>query len=93
MSRPSAQLGLFDAPPAAPEPAPRDPWFARRALNKLLWKVQAAEFMPWPEYKAQSWEALFPQLAEPLPPEEAEEYCRAFAAELARLRAVKPFGA
>lgn len=88
MSRATAsQLNLFEAPAPVVEPAAPDPDFARKHLGRLLRLARRAERMPWSPSETRSWEQLFPQLAVALPPEERQDLCAAFAAELARLRA------
>ena len=83
---PSSQLDLFTSPIRGAPPPP-DPDFARKNLHRLLRQVQRAERLPWHPAQARVWEDLFPQLAQALPPEEGQDLCAAFAAELARLRA------
>ena len=83
----AAQPGLFDAPaprPAAP-PAP-DPVFARKQLIAVLRTLYAAEIMPWPDFETRKWERLFPQLAEALPAEEADQLASEFRQQLDRLQ-------
>jgi len=81
------QLSLFDAPkPAAADPPPPDPDFARKHLGRLLRTIEVAEALPWSAPQTRTWETLFPQIAQALPENERKEMCDAFAAHLARLR-------
>lgn len=87
MSRSASQAGLFDAPAPSPSaPPPPDPVFARKQLIALLRTLHAAEFMPWPDFETRKWERLFPQLAEALPSEEAEQMVAEFHRHIARLQ-------
>jgi len=59
---------------------------ARRRLLKVLAEARAADSLPWSEREAGKWEILFPQMAEWLPGDEANQLCFEFAQELERLR-------
>jgi len=73
---------------AAPAPAPVDhPARAREKLNALLALVRRAETMPWPERDARMWQTVFPQMANWLPDDEAEQLRFEFAQEIERLKA------
>ena len=52
----------------------------------MLATARAAKRMPWPEGEARMWRTVFPQMANWLPPDEAEQLRLAFAQELERLR-------
>lgn len=64
-----------------------DPERARRKLIALLERARAAESMPWPEREARMWQTVFPQMANWLSRDEAEQLCFAFAREIERLKA------
>jgi hypothetical protein len=64
-----------------------DPERVRRRLMALLERARSAEVMPWSERDARMWQTVFPQMANWLPREEAEQLCFEFARELERLRA------
>lgn len=88
MSRSALQPSLFDAPAPPPvAPPPPDPVFARKQLIAVLRTLHAAEIMPWPDYETRKWQRLFPQLAEALPREEAEQLFGEFQRHLDRLGA------
>lgn len=84
-----SQLNLFTPAQPVVERRPTDPAFARKHLNRLLREAKAAERMPWSPPDTRQWRTLFPQLAQVLPAEEAQELCAAFEAELSRLEAAK----
>lgn len=79
------QLNLFKER-VAPVARPSDPAFVRKHLNRLLNLVRTAERMPWGPAEAESWAKLVPELSKSLPAEEADVVCKAFAAEIERLR-------
>ena len=85
-----AQGSLFgDSADRIQPPAPNylpDPEKVRRRLLALLEKARAAEKMPWPERDAGIWQIVFPQMANWLPPEEAEQLRFEFAQEMERLK-------
>ena len=62
-----------------------DPEKVRQRLLALLDQARAAERMPWPERDARMWQIVFPNMANWLPPEEAEQLRLAFAREIERL--------
>jgi hypothetical protein len=64
-----------------------DPERARQKLLALLERARSASTMPWSERDARMWQTVFPQMANWLPREEAEQLCFEFARELERLRA------
>jgi len=63
-----------------------DPEKVRRRLRALLERARAAEQMPWSERDARMWQIVFPNMANWLPDEEAEQLRFEFARELERLR-------
>ena len=63
-----------------------DPETVRRRLNLLLDKARAAKEMPWSERDARLWQIVFPNMANWLPDEEAEQLRFEFAREMERLR-------
>ncbi len=65
-----------------------DPQKVRRELLALLEKARAAETMPWSERDARMWQTVFPNMANWLPHDEAEQLRAAFAREMERLRRV-----
>jgi hypothetical protein len=86
-----AQGSLFgDAPdriPHAPPPSLLpDPEDIRRRLNAVLAKARAAETMPWDDRKARVWQIIFPNMANWLPDDEANQLRLAFAEEMERLK-------
>ena len=62
-----------------------DPADIRRRLNALLDKARSAQAMPWTEREARMWRTVFPNMANWLPDEEADELRMAFAREMERL--------
>lgn len=84
--RTPAQADLFGDAPAQPRKVIDFPDEARRRLRKVLDQARAAATMPWSEREAGKWEILFPQMAEWLPSDEANQLCFEFAQELERLR-------
>lgn len=85
------QGSLFgDAPgrmahPPAPSMLP-DPDDIRRRLNALLAQARAAERMPWSEKDARVWQIVFPNMANWLPEDEANQLRLNFAQEIERLK-------
>jgi hypothetical protein len=59
----------------------------RRRLTNLLELARTAQSMPWSERDARMWQTVFPQMANWLPDEEAEQLRFEFAQEIERLRA------
>jgi hypothetical protein len=86
-----AQQSLFgeqdgripNPPPPSHVPDPAD---IRRRLQALLAKARDAERMPWDERKARMWQIVFPQMANWLPDDEANQLRFEFAQELERLK-------
>lgn len=65
-----------------------DPEKIRLRLKDLLEKARSAEKMPWSERDARMWQTVFPNMANWLPQEEAEQLRLEFAQEMDRLRRV-----
>lgn len=63
-----------------------DPDDVRRRLNALLAKARSAEKMPWSERDARMWLTVFPNMANWLPQEEADQLRFEFAQEIQRLQ-------
>jgi hypothetical protein len=63
-----------------------DPEKVRRRLMALLEKARSAERMPWPERDARMWQTVFPNMANWLPADEAEQLRLEFAQEMERLK-------
>ena len=64
-----------------------DPETIRLRLNTLLAKARKAPVMPWPDRDARMWQTVFPQMANWLPDEEADQLRFEFAREIERLKA------
>jgi hypothetical protein len=75
--------GRMQAPPQSSLP---DPEKIRQRLNSLLEKARAADKMPWSERDARMWQTVFPNMANWLPDDEAEQLRFAFAQEMERLK-------
>ncbi len=85
------QLSLFGAgedrlQPPAQRFAP-DPELVRQRLGALLAIARQAKSMPWPERDARMWQTVFPQMANWLPDDEAEQLRFEFVQEMERLKA------
>jgi hypothetical protein len=63
-----------------------DPEKVRRRLMALLEKARSADEMPWPERDARMWQTVFPNMANWLPADEAEQLRLEFAQEMERLK-------
>lgn len=63
-----------------------DPEDIRRRLNALLDTARKADRMPWPEKRARVWQIIFPNMANWLPEDEANQLRFEFAAEMERLK-------
>ncbi len=63
-----------------------DPDKVRQKLNALLETARNAETMPWPEKKARLWQIVFPNMANWLPDDEANQLRFEFAREIERLK-------
>ncbi len=62
-----------------------DPEKVRQRLRLLLEKARSAETMPWSERDARMWQSVFPNMANWLPEQEAEQLRFEFAREMKRL--------
>lgn len=87
----NGQQSLFgDEPGRIPHPpAPSllpDPADVRRRLLAALDQARCADRMPWPRKEAEVWQIIFPQMANWLPDEEADQLRFAFAQEIERLK-------
>jgi hypothetical protein len=71
--------------PKQPDLTP-DPARVREKLHALLATARAAERMPWDAKKAGMWQIVFPQMANWLPDDEANQLRFEFAREMERLR-------
>lgn len=63
-----------------------DPEKVRQRLKALLETARSAETMPWPEREARVWQIVFPNMANWLPQDEAEQLRFEFAREMERLK-------
>ena len=63
-----------------------DPETVRRRLTLFLEKARSADRIPWSEREARMWQTVFPNMANWLPDDEAEQLRFAFAREMERLR-------
>jgi hypothetical protein len=63
-----------------------DPEEIRQRLTSLLEKVRFAEKMPWSERQARMWQTVFPNMANWLANEEADQLRFEFAREMERLK-------
>jgi hypothetical protein len=82
-----SQLNLFEAEKPIPAPAPPNPDFIRKHLNRVLRILHDAQTIPWRTSEMESWSKRFPILAADLPPEEGQALVDEFEAQLQRLRA------
>ena len=57
-------------------------------MHALLATARQAERMPWPERDARMWQIVFPNMANWLPDEEAEQLRFEFAREMERLNRI-----
>ena len=55
--------------------------------DAMFAEARAADTVPWSRSDERMYETIVPQMTNRLPPDEAARWCRAFADELARLRA------
>ena len=55
-------------------------------LEAVLEKARAAKTMPWSEKDARMWQTIFPNMANWLPEDEANQLRLEFAREMERLR-------
>jgi hypothetical protein len=63
-----------------------DPGRIRQRLHGLLATARNASSMPWNERDTRMWQVVFPQMANWLPDDEADQLRFEFAQELERLR-------
>lgn len=63
-----------------------DPDRIRTRLHGLLEKARTADRMPWPDRDARMWQVVFPQMANWLPDDEANQLRFEFAQEIERLK-------
>jgi hypothetical protein len=63
-----------------------DPEKVRRRLLALLERARSSETMPWPEHEARVWQLVFPNMANWLPDDEAQQLRLEFAREMERLK-------
>lgn len=71
--------------PRQPDIAP-NPERVRQKLNALLDTARSASTMPWDSRKADMWQIVFPQMANWLPGDEADQLRFEFAQEIERLK-------
>lgn len=81
-----AQDDLFADAPPQPVKKMDYPTEARARLNRVLAEARAAATMPWSDRDLRMWEILFPQMAQWLPGDEADQLCFQFGRELERLK-------
>lgn len=82
------QLGL-DLEDTRPDPTYVDPQSVREELNAILLTAKAArDQAPWDRRTHQYHQVVFPQMANWLPPDEAELMRRQFSLELERIEAL-----
>ncbi len=62
-----------------------DPEKVRHRLRALIEKARSAEKMPWSQRDARMWQIVFPNMANWLPQDEAEQLRFEFAREMERL--------
>ena len=63
-----------------------DPEKVRQRMLAVLKRARAAEKMPWSERDARMWQTIFPNMANWLPKDEANQLRFEFAQEMERLR-------
>lgn len=88
----NGQMSLFgEAGDRIPHPAQEayrpDPEHIRQRLHAVLETARAAPERPWPEKKLRLWQTVFPNMANWLPDEEADQLRFEFAQEVERLKA------
>ena len=71
--------------PKQPDIAP-NPERVRQKLYALLDTARAADHMPWDARRARMWQIVFPQMANWLPEDEANQLRFEFAQEIERLK-------
>lgn len=65
-----------------------DPETVRLRLKSLLEKARSARTMPWSERDARMWQTVFPNMANWLPKDEADQLRLEFSREIERLKRV-----
>ncbi len=84
-----AQFDLFagqgDLLPAEPASYRPDPAKVRAKLLRLLDEARAADTLPWDRKTTRYWQTVFPQMANWLPQDEADQLRLDFRHELERL--------
>lgn len=84
-----AQLDMFSAQddlfPSEPVVYRADPDKVRRKLLRILAEAKAAERAPWDRSTQRLYQTIFPQMANWLPDDEAEQLRLEFRCELKRL--------
>lgn len=78
----AGQAELF---PSEPTVYRADPDKVRRKLLRVLAEARAAEALPWDRKTARYWQTVFPQMANWLPEDEAEQLRFEFRSEMQRL--------
>jgi hypothetical protein len=81
-----AEAELFE-PDTAPPPYRPDLDKVRARLHKILAEARAADKLPWNQDQLLVYRAIFPQMAEWLPEEEAVQLRFEFDTEMTRLKA------
>jgi hypothetical protein len=85
------QLNLFgegeNRLKAPAQPVIDHPARARAKLTSILELARAASSMPWSERDTRMWQTVFPQMANWLPDEEAEQLVFEFQQQIERLKA------
>lgn len=89
--REPAQASLFGEaddriPHVAPPSYVPNPELVRQRLHALLATARGAERMPWDARRAKTFETIFPQMANWLPDDEAEQLRFEFEQEIERLK-------
>ena len=87
----NGQFSLFgDGDDRIPHPKQQDyvpdPERIRQRLHAVLETARAAPDRPWPEKKQRVWQIVFPNMANWLPEDEADQLRFAFAQEIERLK-------
>lgn len=87
----SAPQGSLFGPAESRMKAPQqstipDPELVRQRLNALIEKARSAKRMPWSDRDARMWQTVFPNMANWLPDDEANQLRFEFAQEMERLR-------
>lgn len=73
--------GRMEAPAVSYLPDPAD---VRRRLHAVLDRARSADRVPWKERDARMWQIVFPNMANWLPDEEAQQLRLAFAEAMER---------